>query len=184
MLPYLIREATRADAKAIARVHVASWRETYRGLIADSIIDSRTIGRRTVQWARALGTPAQLTFVACVRKVVYGFASAQLQDPCGPPGRGYLQTLYVLRAAQGAGVGKALLGAMAHALFVHGCNSLTLHVLPNNCAARGFYEHLGARYVRDRVQIDDDAQWVDAVYEWTNLASLSGRPDETFTEAR
>ncbi len=184
MLPYLIREATHTDAEAIARVHVASWRETYRGLIADSIIDSRTIGRRTVQWSRALGTPAQLTFVACLREAVYGFASAHVQDPCGPPGRGYLQTLYVLRAAQGAGVGKALLGATAQALFVHGCNSLTLHVLPNNCAARGFYEHLGARYVRDRVQIDDDAQWVDAVYEWTSLASLSARPDERSAQAR
>jgi hypothetical protein len=34
----LIREAVPADAGAVARVHVDSWRTTYRGIIADSIL--------------------------------------------------------------------------------------------------------------------------------------------------
>lgn len=178
MLDHVIREATHADAEAIAGVHVASWRETYRGLIADAVIDSRTIAKRTVQWSGALCAGGHYIFVASVRETVVGFASALVRYPSGPAGRGYVQALYISRVAQGAGLGKALLRATAQALARNGCTSLALHVLPNNHPARDFYEHLGARYVHDCIQIDDDAQWVDAVYEWTDLASLLGSVDE------
>ena len=36
----VIREATPEDARAIATVHVASWRTTYRGLLRDAYLDS------------------------------------------------------------------------------------------------------------------------------------------------
>ncbi len=170
---YVVREATAADAEAIARVHVTSWRETYRGLIEDAIIDSRTIERRTVQWTGALNARERSTFVACVQEVVCGFASAVVGQPPDPQTRGYLHTLYVLRAVQGAGIGKALLQATAEKLFRQGCTALRLHVLPNNSAARGFYEYLGAQYIGDLVQPDDDDEWVDAVYEWKDLASFT-----------
>ncbi|MDQ6933003.1 MAG: GNAT family N-acetyltransferase [Candidatus Eremiobacteraeota bacterium] len=173
MAAYLIREATVADAEAIARVHVASWRETYRGLIDDAIIDSRTIERRTIQWTGALADRERSTFVACAKEAMCGFASAVVGEPSKPETCGDLQTLYVLRAAQGAGIGKALLQAAAEKLSLRGCTALRLHVLPNNSAARGFYEHLGAQYVGDLVATDNGDEWVDAVYEWKDLASLA-----------
>jgi hypothetical protein len=33
-----IRDATKADAHAIANVHVQSWRAAYRGLLSDDIL--------------------------------------------------------------------------------------------------------------------------------------------------
>lgn len=50
----LIREATPADAAAIARVHVESWRATYRGIVPDDYLArlSREGWERT--WANTL----------------------------------------------------------------------------------------------------------------------------------
>lgn len=41
-----IREANCADAAAIARVHVASWHMTYRGIMPDSVTDVFTVEHR------------------------------------------------------------------------------------------------------------------------------------------
>ncbi len=178
-MDYLVREATGADTELIARVHVASWQETYRGLIDDAIIDARTVERRTAQWSEALRATKRITLVACVQERMCGFVSAVVEQPSQTVASGYLQTLYVLRSAQGFGIGRALLRAAAQALCERGCTALTLHVLPNNLAARGFYERLGARYVGDRVQADDEDDWCDAVYEWSNLASLAAPENES-----
>jgi RimJ/RimL family protein N-acetyltransferase len=35
----MVRLARVADAKARARIHVRSWPETYRGLVADEVLD-------------------------------------------------------------------------------------------------------------------------------------------------
>ncbi len=168
----MIRQAIRADADAIARVHVDSWRETYRGLIGEAIIESRTIDRRTAQWTDSLAAADRVTFVACIQEVICGFASALVRAPSQGEARAYLETLYVMRAAQGAGIGKALLMSTAQELSRRGCNALLLHVLRDNRAARSFYEHLGGRYIKDRIQTDENDRWCDAAYEWTNLASL------------
>lgn len=36
----MIREAIESDVEAIAHVHVASWRETYPGIMPQPILDS------------------------------------------------------------------------------------------------------------------------------------------------
>ena len=49
----LVRQAEIGDAAAIARVHVASWRTTYRGLLPDEFLDSLDEGRYTERWLRS-----------------------------------------------------------------------------------------------------------------------------------
>ena len=39
----LIREATAIDAETIARVRVASWRASYRGIIDDAYLDALSV---------------------------------------------------------------------------------------------------------------------------------------------
>ena len=41
MAVFNIRPATPADAAEIARVHVASWRETYAGVLPGAVLASR-----------------------------------------------------------------------------------------------------------------------------------------------
>ena len=44
-----VRPAIPEDAPAIARVHVASWRETYAGIVPDEFLASLKVERREVQ---------------------------------------------------------------------------------------------------------------------------------------
>ena len=144
-----IRAATCADAPGIARVHVASWRATYRGLMPDAVLDGLSEERRRALWEEQLCTePADRwrIFVAeAADGGVVGFAAG------GPPlvGQevaGYdaeLPTIYLLREAQGAGTGRRLMRATAGALLVDGYHRMLLWVLSENRASRAFYERLG-----------------------------------------
>lgn len=51
----VVRSAELADVRGLARVHVESWRETYRGLFSDEILDDPSfIERRERFWTSAL----------------------------------------------------------------------------------------------------------------------------------
>src|SRR5437870_7004792 len=52
-----IRDATRADARAIAEIHVAAWRAAYRGLIPDDYLASLSVEKRTAFWETIIGRP-------------------------------------------------------------------------------------------------------------------------------
>lgn len=42
------------DARAIAAVHIASWRAAYRGLLPDAALDALTLDGREGDWRRWL----------------------------------------------------------------------------------------------------------------------------------
>jgi hypothetical protein len=49
-----IRAAMSADAPAIGRIHVESWRETYRGLLSNNLLDSVAALVRAAMWRSAV----------------------------------------------------------------------------------------------------------------------------------
>lgn len=55
----------------------------------------------------------------------------------------HLEAIAVSAAAEGKGVGKALLDATEANAQAHGARSLTLHVISTNTRARNFYERSG-----------------------------------------
>ena len=61
----------------------------------------------------------------------------------------YLEDLFVLPDYRGAGVGRALLGHLAHLAIHRGCGRLEWCVLDWNEPAIAFYERLGARALGD-----------------------------------
>jgi ribosomal protein S18 acetylase RimI-like enzyme len=85
----------------------------------------------------------------------------------------YLESLYVDPGTHKRGVGVALLRAVAAAMRDGGYTSLALHTLSRN-AARGFYEHLGARYVREERVDQDGEHWFHAAYGWDDISSVAG----------
>lgn len=53
-----IRQAVPADAQAMAKVHVESWRETYRGLMSDAVLDDPAmLDWREKFWTEVLTEP-------------------------------------------------------------------------------------------------------------------------------
>ena len=147
-----IRRATRDDAGAIAHVHVASYRETYSGMLPEAAIARNTLERRRALWDRVLTEAARDVFIAAERDDVVGFISggAMPESIRGrapiPDQDAYVDALYVLAAWHGRGIGRALMGALAQRLRARGFRSLALHVVAGN-SGRRFYERLGARFI-------------------------------------
>lgn len=55
-MPYKIRQASPSDARAIARVHVDSWRWTYAGTIPAASLDALSVDERAEAWHAMLET--------------------------------------------------------------------------------------------------------------------------------
>ena len=51
-----VRGALPADAPAIAKVHVETWRATYAGLVPDAYLVGMREERQTLMWQRLLGS--------------------------------------------------------------------------------------------------------------------------------
>ena len=63
-MEFRIRRAVAADAVAIARVHVESWRSTYAGIVPEEILASLNLDDRAEMWERMLAAEDGLIFVA------------------------------------------------------------------------------------------------------------------------
>ena len=147
---FSIREATVADARAIAEVHVEGWAWGYRGLLPDSVIEALDVDERERQWIKGF-TEDWHDGDACVVAEdgtgrVIGFAAA---GPAGdehitpPPGAGEVYSIYLRDGAQGSGVGRALFARAEEALRANGFGTAVLWVLEDNDRARRFYEAAG-----------------------------------------
>jgi len=53
MTSVTLRRATLDDAEALGALHVASWHETYVGIIPDEMLAGRSVGERVVRSRRA-----------------------------------------------------------------------------------------------------------------------------------
>ncbi len=149
----MIRPARPADAPAIARVHVRAWQETYPGLLPPETIAERTEASRLAIWTRALSAPAagRVILAAEHAGAVAGFGQAGPQRTQALRDMGHtgeVWALYLVAAAQGAGLGRGLMAAMLAALARAGHRSAALWVLRDNPAA-GFYARLGGVPVLD-----------------------------------
>jgi len=152
-----IREARLADASAIARVHIDAWHETYQGIIPDSYLAQLSYAKRTKQWEQTLVD--QRLYVAVSGEEVVGFAQ-------GGPSRcdareGELYAIYVLRASQGQGLGKALFQRIADDLAEY--ETMQVSVLRDNPACQ-FYERFGGHVIEESMIERGGVELVQRVY--------------------
>lgn len=141
----MIRAATPADARGIAKTHVASWLGAYRGLLPDEALDVLDVDVRAERWYDAL-TAGSDTLVAEDAEGIYGFASVgRSRDPDGGEEAGELYALYLRPGHWDQGLGRALHDAAVETLRTAGFTEATLWVLDSNERARSFYEHAGWR---------------------------------------
>ncbi len=173
-----IRLARPDDAPAIARVHVAVWQTTYRGLIDDALIDEVAFAQRAAMWSDILTAYTETHPVLVAEDFgvgVCGFGNAgplRGEDVLGYSGE--FKTLYLLPAYQRRGIGGAMLSRLAALLVERGHDSALAWVLASNPAC-GFYEAMGGVLCAQRVG-DDEGEGVppaDLAYGWSDLAALA-----------
>jgi GNAT superfamily N-acetyltransferase len=141
-----LREATPADARAIATVHVASWRAAYRGLMPDDVLAGLSVPDRERSWLGRLTTPPPRTrtVLATAGPAVLGFASTgppRVPDP--DPAVGDLYAIYLDPETWGRGLGALLHAAALDRLRDCGFTRAGLWVLDGNERALRFYRREG-----------------------------------------
>ncbi|OLC25785.1 MAG: hypothetical protein AUG06_04050 [Actinobacteria bacterium 13_1_20CM_2_65_11] len=165
----MIRSATLTDAPAIARVHVSSWRSTYRGMLPDDFLDSLSESNYAERWKRVIADGTSKVFVAEEGADVVGFASGG-RERAGEPGyEGELYAIYVLDVAQRRGFGRDLLRATVGGLREMGLADMIIWVLSDNQPARVFYERLGGVYVRSQPITIGAVTLEEVSYGWRRL---------------
>lgn len=163
-----IRLANAADVDAIAGLHSESWRRTYRGLIADWLLDDDLLARQRAIWGARLteNDGRRRSWLACVDGYAVGFASLMLD--ADPVHGSLLDALHIQKGHQGRGIGRALMLTLARSAVERApCDPMYLWVLDGNWRAARFYEALGACH--QGMRYDDHlpgAESYDHRYAW------------------
>ena len=174
------RRATINDAGQLGAVHVASWRETYAGILPDHMLAGLSVEARSAMWAKILGNPS--SFAESAVYVIEEDASMVGFGACGRQRDSHLKELgfdaeisaiYVLRSRQRRGIGRALMGDMARDLRTRGNEAAALWVLRENAAAREFYRRLGGEVVAEKEDRRENVNLVEVAYGWRELPVLA-----------
>ncbi len=139
-----IRDARRADAPAIARVVVASWRAAYAGLLPAEYLAGLSVEARTEQWDGVVADPGDNHVLVLTDPEVVGFAAV---GPAldGEAGVGQLYAIYLAPLRWGRGEGRRLHDAAVARLDAAGFGRSVLWVLRGNDRATRFYRAAGWR---------------------------------------
>src|SRR5687767_7701901 len=103
------REASVAECAAVAKVHVRSWKESFAGLVPQTVMDRITVENRTKAFEKRFQSDSYKLYVAeAANRRLIGFAD------CGEPReqidtyQAELYAIFLLPESQGSGVGRRL----------------------------------------------------------------------------
>ena len=170
--------ATLSDAKEIARIHVDTWRAAYRGIVPEEYLAGLSYAESQEMWRRIMGEGGEqdvCVFVAEEGGTLFGFSSGRARTRFSQgltEYKGVLETLYVLPARQGEGIGRRLVGAIAGRLADIGVPSMLLWALQENKSARRFYESLGGTLLGEGRFELGGAELSEVAYGWKDLSVL------------
>lgn len=172
-----VRDAIPDDARAIAKVHVDTWRTTYRGIVPDEVLEGLSYDRSEEGWRTAMEDRSRSNHLLVAEDEkghVIGFAAAgALRDDV----EGFdaeVYAIYVLEEHQNGGVGRQLMSQAAKLLQEEGFSSLMVWVLAGN-PARRFYERLGAKQLVEKEIEIGGVSLPEIGYGWASLKALVRR---------
>ena len=137
-----VRPATPEDATEMARIHVTSWQETYRGVMSDEMLDDpQFVATRERFWMLGLTderfAPDRIAVAEYGGELIGIAQSASPTDADATWGQ-QLNVLYVLASAHGTGAGAGLLDAV-----ISPGEAAALWVADPNPRAQAFYRKHG-----------------------------------------
>jgi ribosomal protein S18 acetylase RimI-like enzyme len=170
-----VRDGVLADLPQVAALRVMGWDDTYRPIVGDAVVDQLLdVEDHRIAIERDLEKrDAFLLVVEAPDRKVVGFALNHLDDEGGP----FLESLHVRPDMRGSGIGTALLRATASRWAVRGFESMSLHVVAGNTAARRLYERLGGVAAGTIADSWKGTSVTLVVYRWPNLSHLSVRTE-------
>jgi GNAT superfamily N-acetyltransferase len=168
-----IRQATAADAREIARVHVASWKTTYQGIVPQDYLDALDVRLRTERWEDEFARGDSHIFVAEDGGTIYGFISGGLlREPIGNCDV-EIYAIYVLADAQRRGIGRELMRTLVMVFVERGFARPAVWVLAENPSCH-FYARLGGKPMMEKQIQIGGADLMEVAYGWESLGDLVG----------
>lgn len=167
----IIRRATISDAPGIAKVHVDSWRTTYKGIIPQSFLDGLSYEQRTKLWENNISDKPSMIFVTENEGEIIGFVTGGKRNTNEEAGASDLTSIYLLEEWQGKRVGKKLLNQIMNVFLEQGYQKIYVEVLAEN-KTRQFYQYYGAEYVKT-VQLNIAGKILnEEIYVWNNVEKV------------
>jgi ribosomal protein S18 acetylase RimI-like enzyme len=171
----IVREARIEDARAIAVVHVNTWKTAYRGIVPDSHLDSLLYEKAERTWACAISDPGKRSILRVVEDEsgsIVGFAAGGAERTGKYGFSGELYAIYVLPDCQRDGVGHLLVESLASELLRRDMTSMLVWAFKANVPARMFYKGLGGQYVDTKIVSIGGADLEEVAYGWSDIGYL------------
>ena len=175
-----VRQALPEDCEAIAALHAASWRGTYRHILAHDYLENDVDADRLDLWAaRFVKFDAHRHHVAVASSDVHdphaaitGFVCVLLDEE--PEYGALLDNLHVAPDRHGQGIGRRLMANAAHWVATKRPEwSMHLWVYEANAKTVVFYRDVGGQQVDHRVIVTPAGNRATVLrFEWTDPRGL------------
>jgi len=140
-----IRQATAADCRNLAKIHVEASQAAYRGILSDHALSTLPVKAFETVWRQNLANPNRTDIVLEKDGNIVGFASyGPLRDKdMDRENICELYGIYLVEECWGAGFGRILLEHALNDLVGRGFRESVVWVLKDNEHARKFLERNG-----------------------------------------
>ncbi|MBD1826674.1 GNAT family N-acetyltransferase [Microcoleus vaginatus GB1-A2] len=175
----IVREAKIADAPAIARVNLDTWRTAYRKIVPAEYLAQLSYEKGETRWQEILANVKNTGVFVCVAEndsgQIVGFAAGGCERTGKYVYQGELFAIYILEEYQRQGIGRQLVRAVATKLAELTLNSMLVWVLGDNSACK-FYEVLGGEKVEELHTSRAGVALKEIAYGWKDIAVLIDTP--------
>jgi ribosomal protein S18 acetylase RimI-like enzyme len=172
----IVREAKIADAPAIARVNVDTWRTAYRKIIPEDYLAKLSYEKREISWIENISIAEKNAHFVYVAEndsgKIVGFAAGGRERLGKYIYQGELFAIYILEEYQRQGIGRRLVRSIAVKLTELGLNSMLVWVLGDNSACK-FYEVLGGEKIDEHQTSRAGVALKEIAYGWTDIKQLT-----------
>lgn len=172
----IIRQAKLEDAWGIAKVHVKSWRTTYKGIIPDTYLDALTYEQKLDNWRmhmRMTNAFNRHVYIAeDSNRQIIGFIYGGLNDE-NNDFHGKIFSMYLLKEFQRKGIGRLLLKTMVEKFISLEINTVMVWVLRDNPSCH-FYEYFGGIKIAEVLESRGGKNLRKIAFGWKNINGLFG----------
>jgi GNAT superfamily N-acetyltransferase len=177
-MSFTLRPATADDAREIAEIHYAGWRNAYGSVVPPEQMAKKQPEQRVPFWRERIARADEIVLVAHdetgdetgrMQGFLHGGPVLPHEITSGSLD-GFDCEIYVLhcrKETQGKGLGRLLMAAAARAFRARGRSALVLWAYTDN-AYRPFYDKLGGLVVAEGI----DEGVADVAYGWPSLQTL------------
>ena len=173
--PVRVRRVTAIDLPAIARIHMASWHDAYRGVIPDDALCGRTIEGSLSGWRFTFEKfPDNLSVAETGDALPSGFCCAGpvIDAEKNAPFEFEIYGLHVVPAMRRRGIGAALLrAALNRAVVRERKSSAIVWTLKDLGPSRRFYVREGGELVKTGTWTVGRVELPEVAYGWRDLGA-------------